>query len=295
MTRRFVVVGNPVGHSLSPRIHRMFALQTGRDLQYETLLAPLDGFVRTLHSFFAAGGSGANVTLPFKEAAFDWVTSCDEYAGSAGAVNTIVASGGEYRGYNTDGIGLVRDLTTNLGCDLKGKRVLILGAGGAVRGIIGPLLGASPSMRGRCESNQREGAGAGRSIRRSAAQLGESGRARSARSISSSMEHRPDWWVRCRRWRRAPSSRLSYTTWCMAKTRRRSVHGRVSTVRRKRSTASACWLNRRLKRSRCFMACGRIAARSWPSCATREARAVHRRCAVSCVWRGRPDRRRRIS
>ncbi len=145
MTRRFVVVGNPVEHSLSPRIHRMFAAQTGRDLQYDTLLAPLDGFVRTLHSFFASGGSGANVTLPFKEAAFDWVTSCDEYAGSAGAVNTIVASAGEFRGYNTDGIGLVRDLTTNLGCDLNGKRVLILGAGGAVRGIIGPLLGASPS------------------------------------------------------------------------------------------------------------------------------------------------------
>jgi shikimate dehydrogenase len=145
MTRRFAVVGNPVGHSLSPRIHRMFGLQTGCDVQYEALLSPLDGFVRTLRSFFAAGGSGVNVTLPFKEAAFDWITSCDEYAGSAGAVNTIVASGGEYRGYNTDGIGLVRDLTTNLGCDLKSKRVLILGAGGAVRGIIGPLLGASPN------------------------------------------------------------------------------------------------------------------------------------------------------
>lgn len=145
MTRRFVVVGNPVGHSLSPRIHRMFAEQTGHDLEYDTLLSPLDGFVRSLHSFFAAGGSGANVTLPFKEAAFDWVTTCDEYAGSAGAVNTIVASGGEFLGYNTDGVGLVRDLTTNLGCDLSGKRVLILGAGGAVRGIIGPLLGASPN------------------------------------------------------------------------------------------------------------------------------------------------------
>jgi shikimate dehydrogenase len=145
MTRRFVVIGNPVGHSLSPRIHRMFAAQTGRDLEYESLLAPLDGFVRTLQSFFGSGGSGANVTLPFKEAAFDWVTSCDEYAGSAGAVNTIVASGAERRGYNTDGIGLVRDLTTNLGCELAGKRVLVLGAGGAVRGIIGPLLGSSPA------------------------------------------------------------------------------------------------------------------------------------------------------
>ena len=86
-----------------------------------------------------------NVTLPFKEAAFDWVTSCDEYAGSAGAVNTIVATDDGFLGCNTDGIGLVRDLTANLGCDLNGKRILVLGAGGAVRGILGPLLGASPS------------------------------------------------------------------------------------------------------------------------------------------------------
>ena len=145
MTRRFAVVGNPVSHSLSPRIHRLFAEQTGSDLEYEALLAPLDGFVRALQAFFGTGGTGVNVTLPFKEAAFDWVTSCDEYAGSAGAVNTIVASAEGFGGYNTDGIGLVRDLTMNLGCDLKAKRILVLGAGGAVRGIIGPLLGASPS------------------------------------------------------------------------------------------------------------------------------------------------------
>jgi shikimate dehydrogenase len=142
--RRFAVIGNPVGHSLSPRIHRMFADQTGRALEYDAILAPLDGFVRTLQSFFEAGGSGVNVTLPFKEAAFDWVTSCDEYAGCAGAVNTIIASGDGFRGCNTDGIGLVRDLTVNLGCTLTHKRVLILGAGGAVRGVLGPLLGASP-------------------------------------------------------------------------------------------------------------------------------------------------------
>lgn len=145
MTRRFAVVGNPVGHSLSPRIHRMFAQQTGCDLEYDALLAPLDGFVRTMHAFFDGGGVGVNVTLPFKEAAFDWVTSCDEHAGSAGAVNTIVAVGGGFRGHNTDGIGLIRDLTINLRCDLRGKRILVLGAGGAVRGVLGPLLGASPS------------------------------------------------------------------------------------------------------------------------------------------------------
>jgi shikimate dehydrogenase len=144
VTRRYVVVGNPVGHSLSPRIHELFGEQTGIDLVYEPVLAPLDGFVRSIGAFFESGGSGVNVTLPFKEAAFDWVTSCDEYAGAAGAVNTIVASNGAYRGYNTDGIGLVNDLTRNLGYSLAGKNVLVLGAGGAVRGILGPLLGASP-------------------------------------------------------------------------------------------------------------------------------------------------------
>ena len=144
MTRCFAVVGNPVGHSMSPRIHGMFAQQIGVEMEYGAILAPLDGFVRALQEFFGEGGSGVNVTLPFKEAAFDWVTACDEFAGSAGAVNTIVAISGGFRGYNTDGIGLVRDLTDNLGCTLIGKSVLILGAGGAVRGILGPLLGASP-------------------------------------------------------------------------------------------------------------------------------------------------------
>jgi shikimate dehydrogenase len=158
MMRRYAVIGNPVGHSLSPRIHQMFAEQTGRALEYTAILAPLDGFVRTLCSFFKSGGNGVNVTLPFKEAAYDWVTSCDEYAGSAGAVNTIVASNDGFRGCNTDGLGLVKDLTTNLGCTLADKRVLILGAGGAVRGILGPLLGASPRalvVANRTESRAR--------------------------------------------------------------------------------------------------------------------------------------------
>src|SRR4051812_30483206 len=146
MTRRYAVVGNPVGHSLSPRIHKLFAEQVGIELEYEAMLAPLDGFVRSLSAFFGSGGLGANVTLPFKEAAFDWVSSWDEYAGAAGAVNTIVASGGTYRGYNTDGVGLINDLTRNLGYSLAGKKLLVLGAGGAVRGILGPLLGASPHL-----------------------------------------------------------------------------------------------------------------------------------------------------
>jgi shikimate dehydrogenase len=158
MTRRYAVIGNPVGHSLSPRIHQMFADQTQTALEYTAILAPLDGFVRTLCAFFEGGGAGVNVTLPFKEAAYDWVTSCDEYAGSAGAVNTIVASNDGFLGCNTDGLGLIKDLTINLGCELVDKRVLILGAGGAVRGILGPLLGASPRalvVANRTESRAR--------------------------------------------------------------------------------------------------------------------------------------------
>jgi len=145
MMRRCAVVGNPIAHSLSPTIHRMFASQVGIELQYDAILSPLDGVVGTLNSFFASGGLGVNVTVPFKEVAFGWVSSRDAYAGAAGAVNTIVATNGIHRGYNTDGIGLINDLTTNLGCSLSGKRLLVLGAGGAVRGIVGPLLGSSPS------------------------------------------------------------------------------------------------------------------------------------------------------
>jgi shikimate dehydrogenase len=144
MSGRFAVVGNPVGHSLSPRIHAMFSEISGVSIQYEALLAPLDGFVRTVESFFGSGGSGVNVTLPFKEAAYDWVTECDEHAGTAAAVNTVVRVAHGYRGCNTDGIGLVRDLTSNLGIALRGARLLILGGGGAVRGVLGPLLGAGP-------------------------------------------------------------------------------------------------------------------------------------------------------
>ncbi len=144
MTDRYVVFGNPVGHSLSPRIHELFARQTGADIEYQAQLVPLDGFVRNAVTFFAEGGCGVNVTLPFKEAAYDWVSQCDEYAGTAGAVNTIVPVEGGFRGCNTDGLGLVRDLRENHGFSLRGSNVLILGAGGAVRGVLGPLLGASP-------------------------------------------------------------------------------------------------------------------------------------------------------
>ena len=138
---RYVVIGNPVGHSSSPRIHAMFAEQTGEAVAYTTLQAPIDDFVGTVGRFFAEGGAGANVTLPFKEDAFFWVTERDQFAGAAGAVNTIFAVDGGFRGCNTDGLGLVADLRRHLGA-LDGLGVLLLGAGGAARGVVGPLLGA---------------------------------------------------------------------------------------------------------------------------------------------------------
>jgi shikimate dehydrogenase len=140
MTDRYAVVGNPVAHSLSPRIHAAFASATGEAMVYERLLAPLNGFPATVEAFFAAGGAGLNVTVPFKQEAARWVDQLDPAALAAGAVNTIVATDGGYRGFNTDGPGLVRDLTVNCGLDLCGLRVLLLGAGGAARGVLRPLL-----------------------------------------------------------------------------------------------------------------------------------------------------------
>ena len=142
MTDRYAVVGNPVAHSLSPRIHAVFAASTGEDIEYGRLEAPVDGFVRVAEAFFAEGGRGLNVTLPFKLDAWRWVDDHDAAASSSGAVNTITVDGGRHRGCNTDGVGLVRDLTDGLGWDLGGARTLVLGAGGAVQGVLGALIDA---------------------------------------------------------------------------------------------------------------------------------------------------------
>lgn len=139
MTDRYAVIGNPVDHSLSPRIHTTFAARTGEDIEYGTLEAPTDAFVDAARTFFAAGGRGLNVTLPFKLDAWQWVDGHDNAAASSGAVNTIVVDGNATRGCNTDGIGLLRDLNGNLGWDLEGARTLVLGAGGAAQGVIEPL------------------------------------------------------------------------------------------------------------------------------------------------------------
>ncbi|MCY7263066.1 shikimate dehydrogenase [Pseudomonas protegens] len=142
---QYVVFGNPIGHSKSPLIHRLFAQQTGQQLEYNTLLAPLDDFAGAARDFFAQG-CGANVTVPFKEDAYRLCDSLTERAQRAGAVNTLSKQAdGTLLGDNTDGAGLVRDLTVNAGVSLKGKRILLLGAGGAVRGALEPLLAQRPA------------------------------------------------------------------------------------------------------------------------------------------------------
>ena len=137
--------GNPINHSKSPFIHRQFAASLGEQLQYDAILAPVDGFADSWQQFVAAGGKGGNVTVPFKEQAFQLADVVSERARQAGAVNTLyINSEGQLCGDNTDGIGLVADLL-RLNVDLKGIRVLLLGAGGACRGVIGPLLAAGVS------------------------------------------------------------------------------------------------------------------------------------------------------
>jgi shikimate dehydrogenase len=145
MADRYAVIGHPVAHSKSPWIHAEFARQTRQDLDYARIEAPLDGFERTVDEFRAAGGSGANITLPFKERAFLYCKDAvAERARPVGVVNTLVFEGGKVRGDNTDGVGLLRDLTANLGRELAGVRVLLMGAGGAARGVLAPLLQAGP-------------------------------------------------------------------------------------------------------------------------------------------------------
>ena len=142
---RYVVFGNPIAHSKSPVLHRLFAEQTGQAMQYDTLLAPLDDFAGCAKEFFLQG-RGANVTVPFKEDAYRLVDQLTARAQRAGAVNTLSKlADGSLLGDNTDGAGLVRDLTVNAGFSLKGKRILVLGAGGAVRGALEPLLAEGPA------------------------------------------------------------------------------------------------------------------------------------------------------
>ncbi|MCE2860687.1 MAG: shikimate dehydrogenase [Oxalobacteraceae bacterium] len=139
---RYAVIGNPIEHSKSPQVHALFAQQTGQAMQYERLLAPIDRFAERVHGFIAQGGRGANVTVPFKLEAFALAQALTPRAQAAGAVNTLSFSAEGIKGDNTDGMGLVRDITRNAGVPLRDRSVLLLGAGGAARGVILPLIEA---------------------------------------------------------------------------------------------------------------------------------------------------------
>lgn len=141
---RYGLVGHPVDHSRSPTIHRLFARQAGLELSYELIDAAPDQLETAILGFKAAGGLGLNVTVPHKEAAFELSKIRGDEAKAAGAVNTLTLTSDQIRGDNTDGIGLIRDLCQNQDVDPAGRRVLILGAGGAARGIVDPLLSSEP-------------------------------------------------------------------------------------------------------------------------------------------------------
>jgi shikimate dehydrogenase len=145
MTDRYAVIGNPIVQSKSPLIHSAFAQVTGQDIDYGKLLGPLGEFAATVDAFRASGGRGMNVTAPFKLDAFAYATDLATSAQMAGAVNAMKFEGDKVYAENFDGVGLVRDVVHNLGCPLQGRRVLILGAGGATRGALLPLLAEQPA------------------------------------------------------------------------------------------------------------------------------------------------------
>jgi shikimate dehydrogenase len=143
---RYAVVGNPVAHSLSPRIHAEFARATGESLEYQAIEIASDGFVAGIADLQQQGYRGLNVTVPFKREAWELCTSMTPRASIAGAVNTLcLQANGAIHGDNTDGIGLIRDLVNNLEIEIEQRNILILGAGGAVRGVLEPLLALSPT------------------------------------------------------------------------------------------------------------------------------------------------------
>ena len=146
MTDRYAIIGNPVAHSKSPEIHAAFARETRQDLSYERMLAPLDNFRQTVNAWRSSGAAGANITLPFKLEAFEFATERTARAHRGGAVNTLKFDSGKIIGDNTDGVGLCRDIVDNLGFAIAGKRVLLLGAGGAAHGVAGALLDEGPAL-----------------------------------------------------------------------------------------------------------------------------------------------------
>lgn len=145
MSDLYAVFGNPLGHTKSPLIHSEFALQTGQDLEYVAIEARLDGFAASVEAFRARGGKGINITAPFKVEALALATEKRQRAELAGATNALKFEGGRVLAENFDGVGLVRDIQENLCTRLKGRRILMLGAGGAARGVTMPVLAAEPA------------------------------------------------------------------------------------------------------------------------------------------------------
>lgn len=146
MTDRYALFGLPLGHTKSPLIHAEFARQTGQDLTYEAIEAPADGFGAAVDRFHAEGGRGINVTLPFKLDAFSYATELMDRARLAGAVNCMKFDGAWAIAENFDGVGLVNDIQRNLGYPMRGRRVLLMGAGGAARGVLLPFLEQEPEV-----------------------------------------------------------------------------------------------------------------------------------------------------
>lgn len=143
---KYAVIGNPVSHSKSPQIHTAFAQQEGVQIEYQRILADETNFLETVNKFRAAGGLGLNVTLPFKVTAFQQCKTLNEYARAAHSVNTISFDAqGNWLGANTDGLGLLQDLASNIGLALANKKILIMGAGGSTRGILLPILQQHPA------------------------------------------------------------------------------------------------------------------------------------------------------
>ncbi|MSP85949.1 MAG: shikimate dehydrogenase [Methylotenera sp.] len=145
MSDQYAVIGNPIAHSKSPLIHAAFAKQTQQAMHYEALLAPLDGFAATVQALIEQGYKGVNVTVPFKFEAFQLANQHSARAIAAGAANTLSFNAQGIVADNTDGAGIVRDIEQNLGRSIVGKRVLLIGAGGAAGGVLQPLLAAKPS------------------------------------------------------------------------------------------------------------------------------------------------------
>jgi len=145
MTDRYAVIGNPIAHSQSPQIHAAFARETGEDLAYTAIEGPLEGFEAAVGDFRAGGGRGLNVTVPFKLRAHDMADELSDRARLAGAANVLKFEGKQIHADNVDGVGLVIDIRDNLGVALTGQRVLILGAGGATRGVLMPILAERPA------------------------------------------------------------------------------------------------------------------------------------------------------